>query len=97
VVVSRNLTVQLDEDVIRRAKALAARRGTSVSALVAQQINALTEADERYQRARESALRMLRGIREEHGRHAHDAPSESGERGWTRDEIYAERLSRYGS
>jgi Family of unknown function (DUF6364) len=34
-VARRNLTVQLDEDVIRQAKVLAARRGTSVSGLVA--------------------------------------------------------------
>ncbi len=36
----RNLTVQLDEDVIQQAKVLAARRGTSVSTLVAPELEA---------------------------------------------------------
>ena len=33
----RNLTVQLDEEVIRQPKLLAARRGTSISGLVARE------------------------------------------------------------
>ncbi len=81
----QNLTVQLDAEVIRRAKVIAARRGTSVSGLVAQQLAELTAADERYQRARESALRMMEQARDRGGRH------------WTRDELYAERLGRYDS
>jgi hypothetical protein len=60
--------VQLDEEVIRRAKALAARRGMSVSGLVTQQIAELTAADERYQRARESALLMMERARDRGGR-----------------------------
>jgi len=83
--VARNLTVQLDDEVIRQAKVLAARRGTSVSGLVAQQIAELTAADERYQRAKESALRMMAEVRDRGGRR------------WTRDEVYEERLGRYGS
>ena len=39
VVTKRNLTVQLDEDVIQQAKVLAARRGTSVSTLVAAELS----------------------------------------------------------
>jgi hypothetical protein len=81
----QNLTVQLDADVIREAKALAARRGTSVSGLVAQQIAELTAADKRYQRAKESALRMMAEARDRGGRQ------------WTREELYEERLGRYGS
>lgn len=80
----RNLTVQLDEDVIRRAKVLAAERGTSVSGFVAQQITELLKARDRYERARESALRMMSEATDRGGRH------------WTRDEIYEERLARYG-
>lgn len=34
-----NLTLQLDEDVIRRARIVAAKRGTSVSALVARELD----------------------------------------------------------
>lgn len=81
-VVKRNLTVQLDEDVIAQAKVLAAERGTSVSALVAQEIVDLTAARERFRRARDSALAMLGESRDRGGR------------SWTRDELYDERLGR---
>jgi len=83
VVVKRNLTVQLDADLIRRAKVIAAERGTSVSALVTQQITELIEARDRYLRARESALEMMA------------AATDHGGRGWTREELYGQRLDRY--
>ena len=47
-----NLTLQLDEDVIRRARIVAAKRGTSVSALVARELAGLVEQDARYEEAR---------------------------------------------
>ena len=55
----RNLTIQLDETVIRHARIVAAHRGLSLSALVAQQLTQLAEADERYERARAVALDAL--------------------------------------
>jgi G:T/U-mismatch repair DNA glycosylase len=55
----RNLTVQLDEATIRHAKIVAAHRGLSLSSLVAQQLNELAEADQRYERARAVALEAL--------------------------------------
>jgi Family of unknown function (DUF6364) len=57
----RNLTIQLDEATIRHAKIVAARRGLSLSSLVAQQLNELAEADQRYERARAVALEALAG------------------------------------
>jgi len=59
VVAKRNLTIQLDDAVIRQAKIVAAHRGLSLSSLVAQQLTDLAEADERYQRARAVALDAL--------------------------------------
>lgn len=56
----RNLTVQLDDEVIGHAKVLAARRGTSVSSLVAATLERLVADDERYQEARDRAGRALR-------------------------------------
>jgi predicted transcriptional regulator len=57
-----NLTVQLDEDVIRKAKILAARRSTSISKLIGAEIERLVENDDAYQQAKERALaRMKRG------------------------------------
>lgn len=56
----RNLTVQLDDEVIRDAKVLAARRGTSVSTMVAAELERLVAADDRYEEARERAQRAWR-------------------------------------
>ncbi len=55
----RNLTVQLDEETVKKARVLAARRSTSVSKLVAQEIERLVGADEAYQRAKSIALAQL--------------------------------------
>ena len=79
-----NLTVQLDDDVIRRAKVVAAKRGTSVSALVALQLMELVADDERYEAAHQRAIELM------------DQPTARGGRGWTRDDLYAERLDRLG-
>ena len=79
-----NLTVQLDEEVIRRAKIVAARRGTSVSALVARQLDALSADDERYEAARQRAIELM------------DRATPHGGRDWTREDLYAGRLDRYG-
>lgn len=75
-----NLTIQLDADVIRRARVAAARRGTSVSALVARELERLAEQDDRYEEARRRASELMAKARPRGGR------------GWTRDDIYAERL-----
>lgn len=72
----RNVTVQLDERVVHRAKVLAARRGTSVSALVAQQIEDLADADERYEQARQESMKWFR------------KGHQGGTRTWTREELY---------
>ncbi len=72
----RNLTVQLDDDVIRQAKVLAAKRGTSVSTLVAGQLERLVADDERYEDAWRRARRALAG-----------AASRGGRR-WRRDELH---------
>ena len=60
----RNLTVQLDEETVAKAKVLAARRSTSVSKLVAHEIQRLVGEDDAYGRARTAALAHLnRGFR----------------------------------
>lgn len=73
----RNLTVQLDDEVIHDAKVLAARRGTSVSTLVAAELERLVAADARYEEARQRAQRALAGS------------SPRGGRRWERDELHA--------
>ena len=79
-----NLTLQLDADVIRRARGVAARRGTSVSALVARELDELVAREDRYEDARRRALQLMAEARPRGGRT------------WTRDHIYAERLDRNG-
>jgi hypothetical protein len=90
----QNLTVSLESDTVRRAKTVAAKRGLSVSALVAQQLEDVTAADERYERARESALRMMADVEQRAGS-VSPADKEAGWT-WNRDELYEERLGRYG-
>lgn len=79
-----NLTVQLDDQVIRRARVVAAKRGTSVSALVARQLDELVAGDERYEAARRRAMELMSQAKPHGGRN------------WTREEVYAERLDRHG-
>lgn len=60
----QNLTIQLDQDVVRKSRILAARRGTSVSALVAAELKRLVGEDEAYEGARRSAMQFLKkGLR----------------------------------
>ncbi len=72
----RNLTLQLDEDVIRRAKVLAAKRGTSVSGLVARELEELVAQDARYEEAWRRATEIM----------ARSMPG--GGRTWRRDELH---------
>ena len=58
-VARRNLTLQLDEETIRQAKLLAARRGTSISGLVARQLELLVARDARYEEARRRADELM--------------------------------------
>jgi len=55
----QNLTVRLPRAVIDQARVLAAQRGTSISALVAQTIAALAEEGAAYQAAQRLAFRQM--------------------------------------
>jgi hypothetical protein len=73
----QNITLQLDRETIRRAKVIAAHRGTSVSQLVTDTIEGIVRDDERYESARARALSVLkRGFHMGAGRRA------------TRDELH---------
>jgi hypothetical protein len=77
-VARRNLTVQLDEETIRQAKILAAERGTSVSGLVARELEQLVARNARYEEAMRRAIELM----------AESAPR--GGRTWRRDDLYEE-------
>jgi len=55
----QNLTVSLTPQTIRKAKILAARRGSSISGLLAQQIEILVGEEEAYERAQRQAETLL--------------------------------------
>lgn len=73
------MTIQLDDELIREAKALAAAKGMSLSAMVAQDLREKIAARSRYQQAMAVALESMA------------AAARSGHRAapvWTRDELY---------
>lgn len=55
----QNLTVSLSRQTIQKAKVIAARRATSISGLLAQQIEDLVGEEEAYERAQKEALSLL--------------------------------------
>ena len=55
----QNLTVSLDRKTIQKAKVIAARRSTSISGLLARQIEVLVGEEEAYERAERQALSLL--------------------------------------
>jgi hypothetical protein len=55
----QNVTIRLDRKTIRSAEMLAARRSTSLSALLACQIQRLVADDETYERSKQRAMALL--------------------------------------
>jgi HSP90 family molecular chaperone len=55
----QNLTVSLSREIIHKAKVLAAKRSTTISGLVADQIEKLTVHDEDYEQAHREALKLM--------------------------------------
>jgi hypothetical protein len=56
----RNVTLKLDEELLREARVAAARRGTSVSAFITQLLEACVREEAGYERARRRAVARLR-------------------------------------
>ena len=52
----QNLTIAIEQDLIRRAKVLAAERGKSISRLLPDELQRLVDDQASYLRAKESAL-----------------------------------------
>ena len=57
---STNITIKVDADLARDAKVFAARHGTSLSRLVARQLERLVREDQVYAASRRRALARLR-------------------------------------
>lgn len=59
----QNITLSLDSELLKSARVLAAKQGTSVSKLLAAELERLVTDDLRRQRARDQALSVLdRGL-----------------------------------
>lgn len=80
----RNLTLQLDEEVITSTKVIAVQRGTSVSAMVAQYLREIAQDAERYEYAKQQALQLMANA-EGHGGHI----------SWRREDLYDRGEQRY--
>ncbi len=57
--VTQNITVRLNRRTLRKAKILAAKRNTSISGLLAEQIEVLVGEDDAYEQAQRRALALL--------------------------------------
>jgi hypothetical protein len=57
--IKRNITVAIDAGLLEKARAVAARRGTSVSALVASELAELVNSDREYEAASRRAKATL--------------------------------------
>ncbi|HZA29588.1 MAG TPA: DUF6364 family protein [Gammaproteobacteria bacterium] len=58
--VKTNITLKIDSELAREARVLAAKRGTSLSRLVSEQLEQLVERDQSYETARRRALTRLK-------------------------------------
>lgn len=56
----QNVTISLDRETVHKAKIVAARRSTSISGLLARQIEILVGEEEAYERAERQALALLK-------------------------------------
>ncbi|HEX3612121.1 MAG TPA: hypothetical protein VHU88_10580 [Sporichthyaceae bacterium] len=79
-----NLTIAVDDDVLRRARVRAADQGTSVNAVLRDELIRYAAGDGS-DRAADEFLAFAR---------ANSGRSDQGQRGWSRDELWHERLER---
>jgi hypothetical protein len=55
----QNVTISISRDTVRKARILAAKRSTSISGLLAEQIEKLVGGEEAWERSERSALALL--------------------------------------
>lgn len=79
-----NLTIAIDDELLRRARVRAAEQGTSVNAVLRDELERYADPAG----SKRAAAKFLSLARERAGRSA------TGRRSWARDELYLERLDR---
>lgn len=83
--VMANLTITVDDEVLKRARIRALQQGTSVNAILAEQLRVYAGEDE----AQLRATRGLLALAKENSRTGgEDRAAERGGRRWTRDELH---------
>jgi len=75
-----NLTITIDDEVLRRARIRALEQDTSVNALLRDYLTAFASTDAAWQQATDEILRI-----------STQAKSGRGSRRWTRDELHDRR------
>jgi hypothetical protein len=93
---AKNITLAVDEEVLAKYRVLAAEQGTSVNALIRKHMEEATGVAERRRKAREWMRRKgEENIARDAARLAEGTSAAEGEAWrWSREEIYANRLSR---
>lgn len=81
-----NLTITVDAETLKRARIRAIERGESVNSYLADQLRQYADADTEIARQNAVAERLVR-LSEKYA-------GDSGDRTWTREELYDERLER---
>ena len=59
-IMKQNITLRIDKDLIKKSKVIAAQKGTSVSKLLSEELEKLTQHAENYEFAKRRALANLR-------------------------------------
>ncbi len=73
----KNVTIALDEKLLRESRRIAAERSTSLNSMIREFLTQLTERESRAVEARRRILELCR-----------ESTAEIGSRSWTRDELY---------
>jgi hypothetical protein len=76
---TRNITLAIPRDVLRKAKMIAVRRDTSVSGLLTSYLREVVDEDDEYGRAMKRQLRTMKKARK---------LGLTGRPTWTRDELH---------
>jgi predicted transcriptional regulator len=76
---TRNVTLSLPRELLRRVKRVAVERDTSISALLTEALGRLADEDRRYSAARKRALAAMRSA---------GSLGTGGRRTWTRDGLH---------
>jgi Family of unknown function (DUF6364) len=76
---TRNITLAIPRDVLRKAKMIAVRRDTSVSGLLTSYLREVVDEDDEYGRAMKRQLRTMKRARK---------LGLTGRPTWTRDELH---------